>query len=249
MRLLICTLYFPPCSLTPANRTFSWAKYLHQFGIYPVIITRQWPREFSPELYEEKSFGKKVIIEKHADYEVHYLPFTGNFRTRSLQKADTNKQKIPRRIFLLFELLLRNTFHSLLPYSNIFKYVLNYVAENKTDKILISGSPFQLFKIGYLAKKKYNIPWIADYRDGWTGGNHDNAISLLGISKRRSHQQDGNAMRPCTPQYFAKQTGEYCANQGSQRNQQIQIFHSTHFALLAFQAAEIIYVDGTQVTK
>ncbi|MBK6381497.1 MAG: hypothetical protein IPF72_18245 [Chitinophagaceae bacterium] len=36
-----------------------------------------------------------------------------------------------------------------------------------------------LFKIGYLAKKKFNIPWIADYRDGWTTDNYAEEAGLL----------------------------------------------------------------------
>jgi len=188
MRLLICTLYFPPCTLTPANRTYSWAKYLNQFGIYPIIITRQWPATFTSELYEERSVGEELVIEKHDHYEVHYLPFRGNYITRSLEKHGPNKNKMARRVVLVFGQLLRNIFTGFLPYKDLYNYTLNYVASNKVDKMLISGSPFQLFKIGYLAKKKHRVPWIADYRDGWTSGNHNYPPGILGKLERISNK-------------------------------------------------------------
>ena len=188
MRLLICTLYFPPCTLTPANRTYSWAKYLNQFGIYPVIITRQWPATFTTELYEERSIGKDVVIEKHDNYEVHYVPFPGSYVTRSLEKHGAAKNKMARRISLVFGQLLRNMFNGFLPYKNLIRYALDYVRDNKVDKMLISGSPFQLFKIGYLANKRYHVPWIADYRDGWTSGNHNYPQEIIGKLERVSNK-------------------------------------------------------------
>lgn len=187
MRLVLCTLYFPPCIFTPANRTYSWAKYLHEFDIYPIVITRQWSGSFSSELYENESIGNEVRIEKFPGYEVHYLPFKGNYRTRSMEKG-IHKGKMSRRIYLAGELTLSNVFQFLLPYRNIFNYVLEYVKENKVDKVLISGSPFQLFKIGWLVNKKFKIPWIADYRDAWTEGNHKNPEGVLSNIVRRSNK-------------------------------------------------------------
>lgn len=179
MRLLICTLYFPPCSFTPANRSFSWAKYLNRFGIYPIIITRQWASEINNNNYFEKATGTKVLIEKQRDYEVHYVPFPGNYRTKKLVKNPALASSLFVKFFIAIELLLRYFFTSLLPYGNLFTYAIAYIKNNKVDKILISGSPFMLFKIGYQANKKYNIPWIADYRDGWTTDNYAEEAGFL----------------------------------------------------------------------
>lgn len=179
MRLLICTLYFPPCTFTPANRSFSWAKYLNSFGIYPVVITRQWPAAIKSDNYFEQAVGKEVIIEKHENYEVHYVPFLGNYRTKQVENNPKASGSLILKFFVAAELVFRYFFTSLLPYGNLFTYALQYIKNNKVDKILISGSPFMLFKIGYLAKKKFNIPWIADYRDGWTTDNYAEEAGLL----------------------------------------------------------------------
>lgn len=179
MRLLICTLYFPPCSFTPANRSFSWAKYLNNFGIYPVVITRQWPALIKADNYFEQAVGKEVVIEKYENYEVHYVPFLGNYRTRQVEKNAKPSRSLFLKFFVAIEFIFRYFFTSLLPYANLFTYALQYIKNNKVDKILISGSPFMLFKIGYQAKKRFNIPWIADYRDGWTTDNYIEEVGLL----------------------------------------------------------------------
>ncbi len=179
MRLLICTLYFPPCSFTPANRSFSWAKYLNSFGIYPVVITRQWPAAIKNDSYFEQAVGNEVIIEKHKNYEVHYVPFLGNYRTKQVEKNAKASSSLVLKFFVAIEFIFRYFFTSLLPYGNLFTYALKYLKNNKVDKILISGSPFMLFKIGYEARKKFNIPWIADYRDGWTTDNYAEEVGIL----------------------------------------------------------------------
>lgn len=180
MRLLICTLYFPPCTFTPANRIFSWAKYLPQMGIYPIIITRHWKADaVIDEFYLESTVDQELLIEKHPGYEVHFLPFKGNYRTRSLVQPKNLFKKITVKIFTAAEFIFRYWFPSILPYGNLFAYAFHYAKNNKVDKVLISGKPFILFKIGYKISKKLHIPWVADYRDGWTTDNYPEAIGAL----------------------------------------------------------------------
>lgn len=179
MRLLICTLYFPPCAFTPANRANSWIKYLNKFGVYPVIITRQWPKEVSEKFYFERSFGETVHREKYEEYEVHYVPFKGNLRTRLFVRQKKGLFTLIRQLYTVVELLLRYRSSKFLPYSDLYDYAEKYISNNKIDKILISGSPFLLFRLGYTATKKYSIPWIADYRDGWTVQNYPEEVGKL----------------------------------------------------------------------
>ncbi|WP_245693243.1 glycosyltransferase [Algoriphagus alkaliphilus] len=40
--------------------------------------------------------------------------------------------------------------------------------QEKPEKLLISGEPFYLFRLGYMLNKKLGISWIADYRDDWS---------------------------------------------------------------------------------
>ena len=64
---------------------------------------------------------------------------------------------------------------------NILKYPLNidtsktiyyaadqFLKNNECSMIIATGEPFILFKYASSLSKKHRIPWIADYRDGWT---------------------------------------------------------------------------------
>jgi glycosyltransferase involved in cell wall biosynthesis len=56
-------------------------------------------------------------------------------------------------------------------------------ANKDIGTVVISGEPFQLFKIGYLAKKKNKIDWIADYRDDWSTSEVEIRKSGGGVRK------------------------------------------------------------------
>ena len=56
-----------------------------------------------------------------------------------------------------------------MPYNNIYNLSNELLYNDKSIKyLIISGTPFYSFQIGYRLKKKYSLRWIADYRDEWT---------------------------------------------------------------------------------
>jgi glycosyltransferase involved in cell wall biosynthesis len=54
-------------------------------------------------------------------------------------------------------------------YKNLLKAIEKHQLHRGVDAVLISGSPFYSFKIGYELNKRYGIPYILDYRDLWAG--------------------------------------------------------------------------------
>jgi glycosyltransferase involved in cell wall biosynthesis len=53
-------------------------------------------------------------------------------------------------------------------YANFFPFLKDLQKREQIDQMIISGEPFYLFKVGYLAFKKLGMRWIADYRDDWS---------------------------------------------------------------------------------
>ena len=41
-KVIVLSYFFTPCNLTASQRALGWAKYLKEFGYYPIIITRNW---------------------------------------------------------------------------------------------------------------------------------------------------------------------------------------------------------------
>lgn len=166
--ILIPTYYYKPCNFTPVNRIHSWIEYFSKMNCYVIIVTRQW----QVNLNEYQKSGTDIVVEKFSNYEIHYLPYRGNLRT-------SFKKSFFRKGLTFLEQVFQNKFHNILPFHNIITYSLQCIPQFKPKIILISGGPFQLFKIGYLANKKFQTEWIADYRDGWTVGNFDKNIKQL----------------------------------------------------------------------
>ena len=56
---------------------------------------------------------------------------------------------------------------------------------NTVDAIIATGDPFVLFKYASSLSKKFNIPWIADYRDPWTGNKNRSEMFFDNYWERR----------------------------------------------------------------
>jgi len=62
-KILVISYFYPPCNLTASQRTESWAKYLHNSGFYPIIITRKWEKHVKSFDDCHYSTSKEVLIE------------------------------------------------------------------------------------------------------------------------------------------------------------------------------------------
>lgn len=151
-----------------AERPFSWFKYFHKFGLYPIVITRHWNHKVNH--ISEASFvdNSPLKIEKSEFGEVHYLPYKGTLRDRVLSHFGANKFVLLRRILTLIELFAEYLSIHFSAYKSFYKYADRLIEQQKPYVILISANPFSQFRIGYLLNKKYGLPWVADYRDDWT---------------------------------------------------------------------------------
>jgi len=167
-KILILTYFFPPSNFAGSYRVASFAKYLHKYGYYPIVVTRQAPENAGNFREMAKDCGKDTIHQKHEGYEVYYLPYKGNLRDRIYSKYGDSKFVFARKILSFFELIFQGVSPVVLPYSNLYYFAKSYLKKNKDVKLLLcSGKPFQLFFFAHLLHKKFGIKWVADYRDEW----------------------------------------------------------------------------------
>ncbi len=168
-KVLILSYFFPPCNLTAAQRSQSWANYLSTYGYRPIVITRRWDEKISHLSDVSKSTPNEVKHEVHKNYEVFYLPYHSNLRDKIYVKHKESKFNSIRKTLTLFELLLQPFFDFIIPYNNIGKFALSYLKQNQdVKKMVVTGNPFNLFKFAFTLNKATGIKWIADYRDAWT---------------------------------------------------------------------------------
>jgi glycosyltransferase involved in cell wall biosynthesis len=188
-KILILSYYYPPANFVGAERIDSFAKHLHKFGVYPIIVTRNWnPNQTNTyEKIHENSF-KHNVYDTHEEY---YMPYEQSWRDKLFGK-NCFFCALLRRILTLLELVSSSVSINALPYSNLFsqaRTILN--ADSSIETLIISGSPFESFHFGYQLKKEFpHIHWIPSYRDEWTTFQGIKPIDFISKLKYYMDQQN-----------------------------------------------------------
>jgi glycosyltransferase involved in cell wall biosynthesis len=153
--------------LTPSQRITYWTKNFLKLGFYPTVITREWTEHTKSHFDTKKPLGDKIRHEKFPEFEVYYLPFRPGILDRGYLKFG---ETIFRPIFLLIKLLdvfLAGFTLRFTSFRDMEIFAISLAGKNHFQNLLISGEPFYLFRIGSTLKKKFDLSWIADYRDDW----------------------------------------------------------------------------------
>ncbi|MBT32925.1 MAG: hypothetical protein CMO01_24980 [Thalassobius sp.] len=168
-KLLIISYFFPPCNLTAAQRTYSWANYLKEYGYSPIVLTRRWDTRIQSLKDTCIPSEANEDYKQSENHEVYYTPYLGNFRDKVYTKYGDQKNVLLRRVLSSAEIFLQNYFNRFIPFNNIYHKACEILRSDPSiKKVVISGNPFIQFKFGYLLQKEFGIKWIADYRDAWT---------------------------------------------------------------------------------
>jgi glycosyltransferase involved in cell wall biosynthesis len=167
-KLLLVSFYYSPCTLTPSQRITFWAENFYKLGYYPIVVTRAWSSEIKTHHDTKMSLGKEVSVHRFPTHEVHYLPFSPGMLDKAYLKfGETALRPLFLLVKLLDVLLARFTL-KFTSYSNFLPYLHEQVKSHNPEKMIVSGEPFYLFRLGYSLFKKTGLSWIADYRDDWS---------------------------------------------------------------------------------
>lgn len=164
--MLIISYFFPPGNFPGSYRVEAWANYFHEFGFYPIVITRHWSG--FENNFTEESIEKTVTREVHKNYSIIRLPFRGSSREKITNKIG-EKFAFLSKPFSFFELTLQNYFSNIGPFSDFYYLAKEELKRNDDVEVVIStGRPFVLFQYCSKLKEEFpNIKWVADYRDPW----------------------------------------------------------------------------------
>jgi hypothetical protein len=180
MKVLILAYDFPPLISIGGQRPYSWYKYLPANGIEVTVVTRKWSEAInSPMDYVKPSGGNNTEVEKSEYGTIYRTVFNPNFRDKILLRYGLNRFGIIRKLISYLLGYLEFLFLSFDAKRNIYSEARKFLATNDVDVIVATGEPFILFKYASLLSREYNIPWIADYRDGWTNNQGGYKSSFL----------------------------------------------------------------------
>jgi hypothetical protein len=78
---------FSPYVSVGGLRPYSWFQYFHEFGVYPIVITRQWSNEHRNFLdYIAPSESEEVEVGEFAHGTIIRTPYTQNISNKMLEK-------------------------------------------------------------------------------------------------------------------------------------------------------------------
>lgn len=171
-KVLILAYDFPPYVSVGALRPYNWHAYFHEFGVYPIVVTRQWSNNHGDFLdYIEKSESPTTIYETTDIGTIIRTPYRPNLSNRLLLKYGENRFVLLRKSISAFYEFAQFVF-PVGPKVRLYYAAKNYLKKNNVDAIIATGDPFVLFNYASRLSDKFFTPWIADYRDPWSQNVH-----------------------------------------------------------------------------
>ena len=154
-RLVILSYQTLPMDVVASYRTKAYCDHLATFGIYPIIITHRWEMdERGKWKYHDDD---DVVVEETARYKIIRLP-----------------RKMPQTTFrwragTTMAAFLRGDLEPELKAScQTFRtFLLSYLEEEKVDALLAIFNPHFPMKIAEEIRRRFGIPYLADFRDLW----------------------------------------------------------------------------------
>jgi glycosyltransferase involved in cell wall biosynthesis len=195
-KLLIITYYWPPAGGPGVQRWLKFVKYLHDFGIQPIVYIPENPTYPIVDEKLVKEVSDSTIILKHKIFEPYQLAsFLSKNKTKKISSGIIPNQKKQSFLDKLFLWIRGNLF---IPDARVFwvkpsvSYLEKYIIENNIDTIVTSGPPHSLHLIGLELKQKLNLKWFADFRDPWTTIGYHKSLRLSDYAankhKKLEHQ-------------------------------------------------------------
>lgn len=173
-KVLIITYYWPPSGGSGVQRWLKFVKYLRDYGWEPIIYTPENPENPSEDASLLKDIPNRIEIIKRPILEPYtaYKRFVGMKKHDKISAGFLQEEQKPG-IAENIAIWLRGNFF--IPDARRFwikpsiRFLSKYLKNNKVDAIVSTGPPHSMHLIAYKLNKELGIPWLADFRDPWTG--------------------------------------------------------------------------------
>ncbi len=199
-RVLLITYYWPPAGGGGVQRWLKFSKYLREFDIEPVVYT--------PENPDYPAIDESLVHEVPADLEVwrtpiwepyaYYRKFTGQPADKKIYSGfitedahESLAQKIS--VFIRGNLFIPDARKFWIKPS--VKFLIEKLNASPVDLIVSTGPPHSMHMIALGVATKTHIPWIADFRDPWTGIDFYDKLRLTKLADRIHHRKERRVLR------------------------------------------------------
>lgn len=169
-KVLILAYYFPPLGMGGVQRVTKFVKYLPSFGWKPYVLTVKEVEYLAKDSSLLKDIPREAEIVRTGSFDPLRVWFIlKNLFRKKGRKSKPGKAYTIRRSKLSSRLFFPDNKVGWIPFA--LMKGLKLCRREKIDLIFSSSPPPSLHLTGYLLKFITGIPWVADFRDPWTGYN------------------------------------------------------------------------------
>ena len=193
-RVLIILYYWPPSGGAGVHRWLKFVKYLRNFGWEPIVYVPSNPDYPIIDSNRLDEIPSDIEIIKRPIWEPFslYRKFTGKKKDTKMDfghlvNVKTYIQKGWKERLAIW---IRGNFF--IPDSRVFwvnpsfRFLSDYYNKNKFQAVISSGPPHSLHLIALKLKLKFNVPWMADFRDPWSEYFSALMLSKWAVNKHTS---------------------------------------------------------------
>ena len=203
-RVLIITYYWPPSGGSGVQRWLKMSKYLPENGWQPVIYTAEdaeYPVEdqsLMNDVAPEAEVIRRPIVEPYT----FYKKFLGIKKGEKVKAGFINDGAKKMGWKENLSVWLRGNLF--IPDARCWwirpsvRFLKRYLKEHPVDAIISTGPPHSMHLIAKELHKKFNIPWVADFRDPWTDIDFYKDLKLTRRSDRKHHRLERQVLSEAT---------------------------------------------------
>jgi hypothetical protein len=167
-KILILSYHFEPMNVIATQRAKGYANHFKKFGFEPTIITHQWDKKYEQQLCSPADILSNTIFEENQAYRVYKLPI-GNFKRGRLLGAI--EKTFSNKIGILVSWIcghLDTTSKTLNCKLTERHFLKEHLKTHHYDVMMGIFSPHYHLSNCSWAHKKFNTPYVLDFRDFWS---------------------------------------------------------------------------------
>ena len=200
--ILIISYYWPPSGGSGVQRWLKFVKFLSKLGWKITVYTPENP-EFpvvDESLLRDVPEGVNVITQSIWEPYSVYKKFVGRSQKDGIGASFMSEEKGPSRAELMARWIRGNWF---IPDARKFwikpsiKFLSPLVSRGDFDMVISTGPPHSMHLIALALKEKFNIPWLADFRDPWTKIDFVDELRLTEKSSRTHAKLEKDVVQKC----------------------------------------------------
>lgn len=201
-KVLIILYYWPPGGGMAVQRWLKFAKYLPEYGWEPIVYAPE-NADYPETDHTLVAEAQKITVLKRTIFEPSrlYGKFLGLSKKEKLGVSMSLSAKPSRIKSLKNQLSMWIRANLFIPDAHVFwvrpsyRYLKKYLAAHPVDVIVTTGTPHSIHLIGRRLRKKFDIPWVADFRDLWTKIDYYADLPLTRTADRRHHRMEQRVLR------------------------------------------------------